>query len=108
MSKLERLFLRLQRSVVDTTTYKGLAAEVAFDLATFDTFVAGTARALLSGRAPTIQDGSVLQRSLPLKGSLWTTESGQQVDLTDFPELLAHATLLESVRKECARSRGRV
>jgi hypothetical protein len=106
MSDLQQMLLRVQRSGFDSTAYEGPAAEVAFELTTFDTFIAGIASTLLLGRALTAQgkEREILQQGLPLTGSVWTTESGARVDLATFPGLLAHARLLNSLIEACIRN----
>jgi hypothetical protein len=95
---LAQLLKRLQHTTIDVNSYTGRVAEVAFDLTTFDSFIAGLATRLVSGGAPTYEEQGLLKRELPLTGTVWTLDSGEKVDLVMFPELLAHARLVESLR----------
>ncbi len=99
--KLDRVFEQLKETRIDLTAYDASAEEVAFELTTFDTFIAGAATTVLSGCAPSPEVEHVLERPLPLRGTIWSTQSDREVDLADVPELLNYARIIEAVRKSC-------
>lgn len=95
---LRQLLTHLEHSSIDVNVYAGRVADAAFELQTFDTFIAGVAMTLVSGSNVTPEHKKILERALPLRDSKWVLDSGEEVDLGPFPELLAHARLVEAVR----------
>jgi hypothetical protein len=98
---LKELFKRLESTNVDTTMYGSAAGAASFEIATVDTYLAGIASTLLAGGVPSAEAVRFLQTPIPLNGSVWTTEDGKAIDLTEFPELLRAACLLAEVRISC-------
>ena len=98
---LRALFERLESTRVDTTMYGGSAGAASFEIATIDTYLAGAASTLLAGRMPSADVVRFLQTPIPLNGSVWTTENGESIELTDFPDMLRAACLLAQLRVSC-------
>ena len=100
MTRLNDLLEQLRLTPIRVGQYQDLLGDVAFELATADTFIAGIATELLERRRPSHAAMPILQRPL-LERAAWVMSTGQNVDLSDQLELLRAAELLEQLRREC-------
>jgi hypothetical protein len=96
---------RLQACSIALNDYSGSLLDIAFDLITVDTFVAGLASKILDRQTLTPQERQIL---LPpfLAGSIWNGHEIRHADLTGFPELLAYAQAIEQARVSCLDAVG--
>jgi hypothetical protein len=106
IKKLEQLYDALRRKTTNVNRYAGALTDVAFELVTADTFVAGIASSLLEKRAVAPGEFAVL-RSQFLVGTDWKLQDGSTVDLRNEPDLLEHAQVLEALKEECIASTSR-
>jgi hypothetical protein len=107
IKKLQQLSDALRHKTTNVNRYSGLLAEVAFELVTADTFIAGIASSLLEESAVAQAELALLERRF-LIGTDWMLPNGSTVDLRNEPELLGHAQVLEALKVEClARSANR-
>jgi hypothetical protein len=105
MDRLEDLWDDLQSHRVDFDGFRDTpAAHAAASLLYEDSQMAGFVSRILSGETPlTAAERKGLEQPSLLQGGRWITMSGQQFDLTPYPELLYWAELLETVRQECVK-----
>lgn len=103
--ELSALYGELSRLHVDPASYRAELADAAFEVLSADTFIAGIASTLLAGKRPDAQHMAVLRRDYLLDAT-WLLSDGRRVDLSLAPELFAHASLVEQVRRECIRCLG--
>ena len=107
MNALETLLKRVSACSVNATQFDGAIGDVAFDLATWDGFVAGIATSLLSHRRPSPEDEAILRGQFRLREVFWTTETGAQVDLRGFESLLTYARVIDELRSACVAHQDR-
>jgi hypothetical protein len=102
--KLKQAFQLLQSCKVHVHDYRDSEAyDAVFSLTTYDGFVAGIADVILSGRAVPFEQQATLHRANLRSGTAWLLENGETFDLSDYPELLNWARIIESVREECLK-----
>ena len=83
------------------------ARTVAFELSSLDTFLAGAAAALLCGEQVACGVAWLFVKPISLRGTVWETEYGVDVNSTKLSELLEVAVLLDKVRVACLARIGR-
>jgi hypothetical protein len=104
MTDLRNLFTQLQTCKIRVRDYRESAAfDAAFSIKTADTFIAGIADTILSGKTIPIEHRAILEREFIRSRKMWVMEDGSPFDLSSFPELLNWATIIESVRNECLK-----
>lgn len=96
---------RLQACSVALNDYSGSLLDIALDLVTVDTFVAGLASKILDSQTLTPQERQILLRPF-LTGSVWNGHEIRLADLTEVPELLAYAQAIEQTRVSCLDAVG--
>jgi hypothetical protein len=101
-TRLQDMYDELSHRPINVAAYDGEFGDVAFDICTADTFVAGIAATLLEGRRPDASHRCVCERE-NLTGPYWALDDGRRVDLRPVPELYTHARLVEALRRECLR-----
>ena len=80
--------------------YDGPADEVAADLTSSDSAIAGIAYTVLSGKRPPPEHITILRKPIfPTDEDTWKTISGEVVRLSDYPELLHYAAVIDRVRR---------
>ena len=99
MNQLRSHYRALQKLSLDVNSYCQPLVDVAFELTSFDTFIAGIVDTLLQGKTVSQQHVAVLRRPLPVEGTLWQTQDGSRVDLSLHPDILTYAERLTEVRK---------
>jgi hypothetical protein len=92
---------KLREYAVDVNDYAGGIADVAFEIVTADTFLAGIADSWLSGAVMDSSSRVIVIVQRLLDGRIWVAEQGQRYDLSQWPELLEYARRIESLRKAC-------
>ena len=102
MNRLRELYDQMATSSVHAQDYRGAISDVAFDIITADSFLAGIASAIINRNSPDTVHLRSLKRSL-LEGTYWILTNGEKGDLLPYPELLRHARLLEEVRAQCLK-----
>lgn len=102
MRELQERFDALARSVIEPGNYTGSLFDVAFEITTADTFVAGVASKIIDGDRMTKEDESIVQRPLLLEGRRWQCEDGSVFDLNKSPEIKRVALAVEQLRATCA------
>ncbi len=101
-SRFKQLFLELSRAKVDTCSYEGAACDVAFDLTTADTFLAGVVDRMRGSTTVPLEFRADMLRPW-LHGAVWSGPDGSSHDLSLMPQpLFEHALLLERIRSACA------
>lgn len=98
IQQLETSFLEL-RHVSLEPRYSGPVDDIASHLTMSDTFIAGIAHTVLSGKRPLQAHLTILhQPTFPPDKQGWRTASGEIIDLTDYPEILNYARVIDRVR----------
>jgi hypothetical protein len=82
-------------------TYTGVIDDAESDIISCDTFVAGIADTILNHKTVPYENRAFLKQ-VSLVGSSYRLPDGHEVDLTQEPELLQYARLIEEVRRLCA------
>ena len=100
--RLRELLAQLRAARIPVAHHQGLLLDVAFELTTADTYIAGIASQLVDGRRPSGELLSVLQTPV-VCGKRFLLASGHEVDLSGEEDLLRSAELLEQLRCECLR-----
>lgn len=96
--KLAVAFAELSERSIDLSAHSDRAFDIAFDIVTIETGIAGIADSVLSGGQITDQHKHLLRRSV-LDGVL--LDGGQQHDLSETPDLRKHLELVDEVRRLC-------
>lgn len=104
-SRLQRILAELQARPAQCVTLDREMAEVAFEVTSAETFVAGIAVTLVGGKRPDPRHGIVLMREY-LVGSFWRLDDGRRIDLRPCPEVHGHARLVDELTRECRRLLG--
>jgi hypothetical protein len=93
----------LEHRGIDLHDYEGPMFDIAFDIVTLDTGIAGIAATVLSGQRVPEEHVEVLRRRLITKDGRLVLTSGELVDLSASPDLLEHVRLIDRVRNLCLR-----
>lgn len=101
--KLKIAFENLANTNVDLNSYKGKLFDVACEIFTSETFVAGIADTLIDGGKIDSKDRIILKSSFILNGSFWVCNNGQIFDLAKDLQLLELASKMENLRQICAK-----
>ena len=78
LKEVEERFDVLSQSSIEPGNYTGSLFDVAFEITTADTFVAGVASKIIDRDRLTKQDKAIVQRPLLLEGRWWQCDDGQQ------------------------------
>jgi hypothetical protein len=99
---LAQAFEELKSQTTRVQGRSGLESDVAFDMISTDSFLAGIATRLLKGK-PRLspEERKTLQNALSRNGA-WLL-AGNEVPLRQWPELSRYGELLEKVRSYCLK-----
>lgn len=101
MRQLATAFDELKNRSFNVNDYKGAAFDVAFDIVTLETGIAGIADRVLSGQPVPKDLLQILRRSFIADGRSFVNHNGHSFDLSDTPDLLKYIKLIDRVRKLC-------
>ena len=87
MRELEERFDAMAQSAIELHNYTGSLFDVAFEITTADTFIAGVASKIIDGNRMIKKDESIVQRPLLLEWRWWQCEDGSVFDLSESPEM---------------------
>lgn len=102
MSELQERFDTLAQSVIEPGNYTGSLFDVAFEITTADTLVAGVASQIIDGHQITQKHKAIVQRPFLLEGRWWQRDDGSVFDLGGNPEINRVALAVEQLRATCA------
>lgn len=101
--RFKQLLAELSAAQLDLFSYTGEARDVAFDLTTADSFLAGIVDRLRGANTVPAEFRAEMLRPW-LQGASWYGPDGSQHDLVLMPEsLFEYALLLERIRSTCVR-----
>ena len=103
MNRLYELLRHVTSRSLDLKAFTGQLADVAFEITTAESFLAGIASALLERGVMDPSHRVVLEKEF-LRGTTWNLGDGARVDLSSAPELLQAARAVQELRDECLRS----
>lgn len=102
LENLRKYFTDLaNQKVADINEYTGTLRDVLFDLITADTYVAGIATKILDGDPVESYEVSFVSVPFLKNEHFWQLRDGREVDIEQNPDILAHAKIIEKVRKVC-------
>jgi hypothetical protein len=102
MREMQKQFDALAQSAIEPGNYTGSLFDVAFEITTAETFIAGVASKIIDGNRITKKDMSIVQRPLLLEGRWWQCDDGSVSDLGVNPEINRRALAIEQLRAACA------
>ena len=102
--EIETRFTALTRSSIELSNYTGSVFDVAFEITTAETFVAGIASKIIGRNRMTAQDKSLVQDPYLRDGRWWQCDNGSVFDLSVNPEINRMAQAVEQLRASCARA----
>jgi hypothetical protein len=102
-SKLRLAFDKLSDTRIDLNNYEGSLFEVACEIFTSETFVAGIADTLLDEGSIDLDHRIILEYPLILNSTFWVCTDGQTFDLTQDLLLLDLAAKVEKLRQICTK-----
>jgi hypothetical protein len=97
IAELQKAYIRLQDHSIESNRYVGSELDLAFDLTTVDTFVAGIASKVLDGESVTPEEILLLNRPF-LVGNIWNGHEVHKSDISGISEMLKYANAIEEVR----------
>jgi hypothetical protein len=98
---VKRCYEALLAESLEIHRYSGTVFDVAFQIITAETFVAGVATKILDREVVSPEEAAVIKNPLVLEGSLWRCDDGQTFDLKPFPQVHRTAIRVESLRAKC-------
>ena len=99
---LNRVFDTGKRSI-DIHNYIDQAFDVAFEITTADTFIAGIASKILDRERVTKADRKILN-DVRLSGTDWRCDDGELFNLEPYPEINTAARGVEELRAQCRQA----
>jgi hypothetical protein len=97
---LRNCFEDLKTQPLNVNRYDGPEGDLAFDITTADTFIAGILSSILD-RATISEQAKAVLRDPMLVGLTWRGRQTQDAYLGDLPELLKNAEIIERARVLC-------
>jgi hypothetical protein len=97
---LRKCFEDLKAQPLNVNRYDGPEGDLAFDITTADSFVAGILSCILDGATISEQAEAVLREPM-LVGQTWCGCQTPDAYLGDLPELLKNAEIMERARILC-------
>lgn len=94
----------LMQTSIELGKYNGALFDVAFEITTAETFIAGVASKIVDHNQLTADDKLILGRSVMLESRWWKCESGSLFDLNEHPEISHTAIAIEELRTACERA----
>lgn len=101
--QLQDAFVTLNALHFDVHDHKGQMFDVAFEIVTIETAIAGIADTLLSGGGIPREHLEILRSPALSKENRMRLQDGAEVDLSDHPVLLSHLRAIERLRSVCLR-----
>lgn len=99
---LKSMAIELSNQSISLYKYKGDDAEIAFDIVTSDTFIAGIADKLIERISLSTEETSLLEKKLLVNGE-WFCNDGHTHSLNHLPELKKYAGKIEELRIICRK-----
>ena len=94
----------LMQKSIELGKYNGALFDVAFEITTAETFVAGVASKIVDHNQLTADDKLIVGRSVMLESRWWKCASGSLFDLNEHPEISRAAIAIEELRAACERA----
>jgi hypothetical protein len=94
----------LTQTSIELGKYSGLLFDLAFEITTAETFVAGVATKIIDHSRLTAEDRLIVGRPFMLEGRWWKCNSGGVFDLGEHPEISRAAVAIEELRATCERA----
>lgn len=103
LKELRQLYQNPGERLIEFSKYTGAAHDLAFDITTEDTFIAGIASRILDHRTISREDRQIIDDSR-MEGDRWRCDDGEFVDLSPYPEIKAVAKRVEEFRAKCVEA----
>lgn len=94
----------LMQKSIELGKYNGALFDVAFEITTAETFVAGVASKIVDHNQLTADDKLIVGRPFMLESRWWKRASGSLFDLNEHPEISRAAIAIEELRAACERA----
>ena len=99
--EIKRKYQALSNKRIDIHQYSGPLFDVAFEITSADSFVAGVASKLLDRDSITREERILISTQVLLDGRLWRRDSGELFDLHSYAEIKDLAVSIENLRAIC-------
>lgn len=103
LKELRQLYQNPQERLIELSNYSGAPFDVAFDITTEDTFIAGIASKILDGTGVSWEERQIIGDSR-LEGDRWRGDDDEFFDLGPYPEINAAAKRVEEFRAKCVEA----
>ena len=103
LRELDRLFNNTGQRSFDIHNYTGQAFDIAFEINTADTFIAGIASRIIDQEKITRAHRKILNEAR-LSGTDWRCFDGELFSLKQYPELYTAACGVEELRSKCQQA----
>jgi len=94
-------FKKMTKAIIDVNDYHGELSDLAFDLCTTESFIAGLVGRILENDILSDEELRVLAESFIVDGRFWNGPNEQVTELAKSQSLFEFAIELENVRKLC-------
>jgi hypothetical protein len=99
--ELENLYKKLQETTLDMYQFEGVMFDVAFEMTSVDSYLAGIADTIVDGLPVRKSVLGGLDEPWLIDKKYWLLERESKIDLSSYAELLEFALLLEDLRVKC-------
>ena len=103
LNELRQLYKNPSERSIEFSRYTGAAHDVAFDITTEDTFIAGIAGKILDGTGLSRKERQIIEGSR-FEGDRWRCDDGEFFDLSTYPEIKAVAKRVDEFRAKCVEA----
>lgn len=103
-NELEKLFAELKNTSFDLFQFEGEMFDVAFDIKSADSYIAGITDSLIKNYKINESDLVGLKISFLVDEHYWLFEGVKKVDLKPYPDVLKLALVIEELRIKCLKA----
>ena len=104
ITEIGKRYEALMQTSIELGKYNGALFDVAFEITTAETFVAGVASKIVDNNQLTADDRLIVGCSFMLERRWWKCASGSVFDLNEHPEIIRAAIAIEELRSACERA----
>lgn len=101
IQEIQRRYEAIKHQSLDLHKYSGELFDVACEIITADSFIAGVASKILDGSTIEPIERALAQAPLLIERRLWRRDNGQLVDVSQFDDIYDLANGIETLRSLC-------
>jgi hypothetical protein len=101
IAEVKHRYENLKERSIDPHGYSGVLFDIAFEIITADTYIAGIASKILDRESIEPEERALLSKPLLKDGHWWQRPTGEEFDIQECVEMIRVASSIEELREKC-------